>query len=66
MTHKYLIIPNKEKKSFAVQETESENVIGTFEKWDDARKFVRERNRGKGFCGWTPKFFTIPFKVVHT
>ena len=65
MKHKYQITPDKDKKSFFVQEIDSENIIGVFSKWDDARKFVRDRNKGLGFGGWTPKFFLIPFKVVH-
>lgn len=42
---------------FEVFETQTEQVIKTFDTKEKARKFMKSLNLGNGFDGWTPSFF---------
>lgn len=48
---------------FDIVEIQTDNIIKTFSKQNEARQFLRNLNKGIGFCGWTPSFFLQKFKV---
>ena len=59
------IIEKTEDRKFSLTEKDSENVIGVFDKWDDARQMSRHLSKGYGFNGWTPAFFLENFKIIN-
>jgi hypothetical protein len=42
---------------FDVVETQTDQIVGTFTVYDEAKKFLRHLNLGGGFDGRTPTFF---------
>ncbi len=44
---------------FKVVEKSSENIVGIFDKKEDAYAIIK-KFRKNGFAGWTPKFFLNP------
>ena len=52
----YEIVRN-ESTLFDVVETKTEQVMETFTFMQDAITYMSKLNSGKGFDGWTPKFF---------
>lgn len=47
-----------------VYEKKTENVIRTFQTWEDASNYIKFLRSGGAFAGWTPSFFLKEFKYV--
>ena len=50
------------KKVYNIFELGTEQVISSFETYEDARKNVKKFNT-RGFCGWTPSFVLTKFNA---
>lgn len=48
----------KENSSYNIVETQTDQVVKTFNNQEDAKKLMKQLNLGGGFDGWTPTFFT--------
>ena len=53
----YNLIPKVGESCYDIFETSTEQVLRTFDNFNEARKFMRHLNLGGGFDGWTPTFF---------
>jgi hypothetical protein len=49
--------------SFVIIESQTEQVIRSFNTRDKAKKFLRHLNLGGAFDGWTPTFFLKKIKI---
>jgi hypothetical protein len=42
--------------NYSIHETQTEQIIKSFQSKDEAKKFLRHLNFGGSFDGWTPSF----------
>lgn len=53
----YKIEKNKNTGMFEIIELKTEGIIFKSKNYDECRILYGKLKNGKGFCGWTPKFF---------
>ena len=53
----YTISEGDNKKVYNIKETKTEQVIRSFDNFNEARKYMVYLNKGGAFDGWTPNFF---------
>jgi hypothetical protein len=58
-------IEKVENKKFSLTEISSENLIGVFDTWEQARNMSKHLLKGYGFNGWTPSFFLENLFVIN-
>jgi hypothetical protein len=64
MSLNYKLVDNN--NVFDIFETQTEQIIKSFDDNTEARKFLRHLNLGGGFDGWTPSFFMYKFELNET
>jgi hypothetical protein len=52
----YNLVTAGKENHYSIFETSTEQVLKTFDNFNEARKFMRHLNLGGGFDGWTPSF----------
>jgi len=61
-----LLLPKESEKNcpiYKVLETKTDQVVGTFDAYKEAKEFLRHLNLGGGFDGWTPSFLLKQIKI---
>lgn len=64
-----LLYPETSEKNcpvYNVIETQTEQVVKSFDSKDKAKKFLRHLNLGGGFDGWTPTFFLNKLNINNS
>lgn len=56
MTHEIKRIKNETSSSFGIWETDTEQFVGYFDDYDDARNHIRFLKRGGGYGDFHPAF----------
>lgn len=61
----YKLVEDTVNKSlYNVFEKNTEQVVGSFKDFREARKFLRHLNLGGSFDGWTPSFFLVDVSKI--
>lgn len=59
--HKYTVV-QVENDKFDIRESNTNSTLKLMYSSKQIKPVVENLNRGSGFCGWTPSFFTTKMK----